>query len=515
MAGTVKKLQFSEGTNTGAPTDLGLASSTIKIDVFADDTAYVTAKGSAAAAGDVYINTTTRTLRLYANSAWRNVLIETDPSDATKLIVKDLSGQTTGTTLTLASVITADRTITYPDIAGTLAVWNSNALAIPTAGNGSIAANIGANTLTLGGSSSTVVVAGNLQVDGTTTTVNSTNLEVTDQNILVNNGGNDASAEGAGVTVERTGTNGSIAYENALTSKWKVGALGAEVEVATISGAQVITNKDIDGGTAANNRRITLPKASTATLAGLTNKEATVAYDTDLDEPVYNDGSTWLSFGGGGGSTTANIRASEGAGTTTLVSSDNTYQIFNLSANRTLVMPTTGVASGTVYRIVNDSAFTLTIEASDNSQITVLAGGFVQLAALQSAPVDNGDWKMVEHNASLVISNPTTGGVLNVSSASTGEFNYSRVRNVVTFSAAVSFTVTASGDFAFDIALPAGALSNFTSNQDASGTGVFDFGGLAGGYISADTTNDVLVVNGTRTGGGVSAGRICGSYVVK
>ena len=47
-----------------------------------------------------------------------------------------------------------------------------------TAANASIAASLGANSLTLGGAASTVVVAGNLTVQGTTTTVDSTTINV-------------------------------------------------------------------------------------------------------------------------------------------------------------------------------------------------------------------------------------------------------------------------------------------------------------------------------------------------
>jgi hypothetical protein len=86
----------------------------------------------------------------------------------------------------------------------------------------------------------------NLTVSGTTTTVNTTNLEVEDANITINSNGNDATAEGAGLTVERTGTDGSLVYEDALTSKFKVGAVGSEVEIADVSSSQTLTNKTID-----------------------------------------------------------------------------------------------------------------------------------------------------------------------------------------------------------------------------------------------------------------------------
>jgi len=90
------------------------------------------------------------------------------------------------------------------------------------------------------------IIDGDLTVNGTTTTINTTDLDVTDQNITINDTGNDASAEGAGLTIERTGTDGSIVYEDALAAKFKAGAVGSEIELANVSSAQTMTNKSID-----------------------------------------------------------------------------------------------------------------------------------------------------------------------------------------------------------------------------------------------------------------------------
>lgn len=95
--------------------------------------------------------------------------------------------------------------------------------------------------------SDNVIIPGNLQVDGTTTTVNSTTLDVADANITVNVGGNDATSEGSGLTVERASTDGSLVYEDALASKFKIGALGSEIEVADVSSTQTFTNKTMSG----------------------------------------------------------------------------------------------------------------------------------------------------------------------------------------------------------------------------------------------------------------------------
>lgn len=114
--------------------------------------------------------------------------------------------------------------------------------------------------------SNNVIIPGDLTVNGTTTTINTTNLDVTDANITINNSGNDASAEGAGLAVERTGTNGSLVYEDALATKFKLGALGSEVEIVDISTAQTLTNKTID---ADNNTITDIANANIAAAAAI------------------------------------------------------------------------------------------------------------------------------------------------------------------------------------------------------------------------------------------------------
>jgi hypothetical protein len=72
--------------------------------------------------------------------------------------------------------------------------------------------------------------------------------------------------------------------------------------VAGLTESQVFTNKDIDGGTAANSRRITLPKDTYANLLLLTRKEGTVLYATDLDQVFVDDGTNLVPIGSGSGS---------------------------------------------------------------------------------------------------------------------------------------------------------------------------------------------------------------------
>lgn len=139
---------------------------------------------------------------------------------------------------TNASSITATGTIQGNDITAT-DILTGNSLVVTTS------ASIG-TTLTVTGDTT---LNGNLLVTGTTTTVNSTTVSTVDKNITISQGGNDAASEGAGLTVDRTSTDGSLIYKDASASKWAAGPLGAEIDLVNVSGSQTLTNKSIDGTT--------------------------------------------------------------------------------------------------------------------------------------------------------------------------------------------------------------------------------------------------------------------------
>lgn len=119
-----------------------------------------------------------------------------------------------------------------------------------------------------------------------------------------------------------------------------------------------------------------------------------------------------------------NIRASEGAGTTTLTSADSRHQVFNLSASRQVNLPTTGIVTGEKVILENRTAFDLVVAASNGSEITLAAAGSgssgtatiqigkVELVALVDSPTTPADWKVIdvfEHQPSTVLSLTWTG----------------------------------------------------------------------------------------------------------
>jgi len=439
MAGTVKKLQFSEGTDVGAPTDLSLATSTTTISEYADDTAYVTANG-AASAGDVYVNSTLKVLRYYTGSAWRNAVPAMDPTDATKTILIDISGNTTGVSATLSFSATGNRVYSFPDVAITVAgranaeTLSNKTLASPLISGGSIdttgagalaiGASVGANNMTLGGATSTVVVAGNLQVQGTTTTVNSTTMEVADANVLVNNGGNDASAEGAGLTVERTGTSGSFIYKDASASKFACGPQGTEIDIVTTSATQTLTNKTIgvsqlsgqvsisNGGTGqstANAALNALLPTQTGNAGKVLQTDATnTSWATSATLPVSAADIT----GSSGGSTPASGRLGE------VISSTISSVAANLTAG-----PTAGATSCASLSLPNgiwDVRGGFAYFSSTNTNTGLMAGGIEIYNSTDATVINQDKYITTDVGTSGATSGQATiGSIVSVSSTKT------------------------------------------------------------------------------------------------
>jgi len=244
---TVKKLRFANGVNIEAPEDLSLETATNTLPVFVDDAGY--AAEYDVIEGSIYLSSTLKAPRLYLGASWRTGIMQQDAADATKTVSFDLTGCSAGADNVLDFNSTVDRTYTFPDVSATVVLTlgaqeiqdktvkngfldgtkiRNNALDVEADGALTVGASMGANTMTLGGATSTVSIPGNLTVSGTTTTVDTVNLDVKDKNILVNKGGNEAVSEGSGLTIDRTGTKGSLIYKASANSKFASGDLGSE-----------------------------------------------------------------------------------------------------------------------------------------------------------------------------------------------------------------------------------------------------------------------------------------------
>jgi hypothetical protein len=157
------------------------------------------------------------------------------------------AGTLTGDTLNPTVV---NSSLTSVGTLGSLAVTGAVTAGSVVAGGISIGATANAitstGTLTLDpnpvGSGGLVVIQGNLQVTGTTTTIDSTTLEVSDLNITVAKGAaSAAAANGAGLTVD--GASATILYTDATTS-WN---LNKAVGVNSDSAATALINLGTSG----------------------------------------------------------------------------------------------------------------------------------------------------------------------------------------------------------------------------------------------------------------------------
>ena len=138
-----------------------------------------------------------------------------------------------------------------------------------------------------GDNTGTVVIAGNLQVDGTTTTINSTTLTVDDKNITLASGSvNAAAADGAGFTVDiGTGTNPAITYDG-TNDEWDfnkpLNVTGNIVVSGTVDGVDiaardaVLTSTTTTAGAALPKAGGTLTGALTGTTAAFNSGGANV-----------------------------------------------------------------------------------------------------------------------------------------------------------------------------------------------------------------------------------------------
>lgn len=254
-----------------------------------------------------------------------------------------------------AQSITGQKTFTAPQIlaGSTLDTDTSGTLTI---------GGVNATTITLGRTGQQVTMPGslvitqNLTVNGTTTSISTTNLEVSDKNITVNFGGNDASAEGAGLTVDRTSTDGSLVFDSTLVSKWKLGLLGAESEVLTAAGAQTLTGvKTFSASpvisTITNTGTLTLP-TTTDTLVGrattdnLSNK--TIAFTSANDAATGSNATLTAPTTGIVRLTNAGLVSVEGI-SATAVTSGRALVIENKTGVSVIVFNAQGTAANQIF----------------------------------------------------------------------------------------------------------------------------------------------------------------------
>ena len=134
-----------------------------------------------------------------------------------------------------------------------------------TAANASIAASLGANTLTLGGATSHVRIAGSLEVVGSVDTVSATELKVEDLTIQVASGSaNSSASDGAGIKVDGAGatllwdhSKQFMSFNKDVQLNGLSGALQKISSNTTLTQASFLVRVDTSGGAVT----VTLPSS--------------------------------------------------------------------------------------------------------------------------------------------------------------------------------------------------------------------------------------------------------------
>ena len=242
-----------------------------------------------------------------------------------------------------------------------------------------IGASIGANNLTLGGATSTVVVAGNFIVNGTTTTVNSNTVNIGDNIIVLNADETGTPSQDGGIEIERgTSANVTLVWDE-TNDRWTVGS--ESFVAATFIGAL--------SGNAST--------ATTATTANAWTTARTITLGGDLTGNVSIDGSANVTL-------TATIAANSVAlGTDTTgnyvatASGSNGVSVSGSGSEGAALTISGTSASTTAVGVVELATLTETRALTDTSR-AVTPASLAGLRHSETAPSVTGTSHIVSHN---------------------------------------------------------------------------------------------------------------------
>jgi hypothetical protein len=173
----------------------------------------------------------------------------------------------------------------------------------------------------------------------------------------------------SGTTLETTSGSASAASSAVSShSGTTTGVHGVGTgDVVGTDKVQVITSKDIDGGTASNANRITVPKNSTSNLAGLTRKEATLVYDSTTKKLNIDDGSALKVVGGGLVVTVLDAPATSGVN----LEAGKHYIVTGLTADTTLNLPAGAAESALRVSVLNNATSGYRVTLARNGSDTI------------------------------------------------------------------------------------------------------------------------------------------------
>ncbi|MDB5177258.1 MAG: hypothetical protein JWN75_926 [Candidatus Saccharibacteria bacterium] len=320
-----------------------------------------------------------------------------DDSNTTKQLQFQLSGITAGNT----------RTLTVPD---------ANVTLVGTDANNNLSANAfipGVTSTSTSGSTTTLSLTSSqvqtfFGASNQTVKLPTTGLTPGQSYTLVNQGGGGLLTVQAsdGTTITTIPSAGAGVFTTGASVPTNAGNWVANVNIAgkTLTAANTLTLAGTDGTT------MTFPGAS-ATIARTDAAQTFTGVQTFSSAPSFGA----LPTGTGGAATTAtastmaardankNLTANAyipgftttatAAATTTLTIASTQVQAFTGSTTQTVLLPTTSVAQGAQYVIINQSTGAVTVQSSGANTITTLASGTTaSFTALVATPITAANW---------------------------------------------------------------------------------------------------------------------------